>query len=104
MITFIIHDAVCSGDEVMFAESFEAWWANYTKKNKAVFQKTGEIDGKGEFGRIYRFGWAEEDKADMPKDFAAFKEMCKNNNWKIMEPEYVDAKTISDDLVLRFGG
>ena len=103
MIAFIIHDAVSSGDKVMFAESFEAWWANLLKEGKAVFQKTGEIDGNGEFGRVYRFDWAEEDE-ETPKDFAAFKELCKNNGWRLTEPEYVEAKTINENLVLRFGG
>ena len=104
MIAFVIHDAVCSGDTVMFANSFEEWLANYVKKHGyAVFEKRGEIDSGEEFGRIYQMHWKAKD-GDRPADFDALKKMYAEKGWEIGEPNYVDAYTVTTELELNFGG
>ncbi len=93
MIAFVIHDGICSSDEVMFAESFEAWWTKYLQKNGAhyVFEKCGEIDYENEYFGLIHYC---ENLEKIPADFSEFSD----------KPNYVSAYTVTADLELSFGG
>jgi hypothetical protein len=101
MIAFIIHDACCSGDKVMFAESLEIWLEAYRKKyGWTVFEKRGEIDSGKEYGRLHRL-WAKDER---PENYEALQKLCVKKGWEQIEPKYVEARTITPELELNFGG
>ncbi len=110
MIAFVIHDACSSNDTVMFAESFDAWWAQYTNENKAVFELLGKVKDYGEdyeeddaedceeFGRIHITEYIDEEF----NNFQEFQNWCEKNK-PDYEPLYVEAYNITDKLILTFG-